>query len=286
MDGAIIINKPKGYTSRDVINKLNTILKTKKIGHTGTLDPIGTGILVCLVGRATKLSELLTNQDKEYVASFKLGTLTDTLDITGNILKEEKVTINKKEIIKVINSFKGTYNQEVPAYSAVKIKGKKLYEYARENKEVILPKREVSIYDIKLLSIKKDIVTIKTKVSKGTYIRSLIRDIGNKLNTNATMTSIERTSLGNFNIKESYTIGDVINNKHKLVSITELLKDYPKEEIDAKMLFKVSNGQHLNKEIKNFILFTFNKKEIALYKKYELNKIKPYIMFYIKKDSN
>lgn len=286
MDGAIIINKPKGYTSRDVINRLNTLLETPKIGHTGTLDPIGTGVLVCLVGRATKLSELLTNQDKEYIASFKLGLLTDTLDIEGNILKEEIVNLDKKEIITAVESFKGTYNQEVPAYSAIKVKGKKLYEYARENKEVTLPKREVTIYDIKIISIKKNIVTIKTKVSKGTYIRSLVRDIGNKLNTYATMTSIERTSLGNFNIKESYTIDDIINNKFKFISITELLKDYPKEEIDANLLFKVSNGQHLNKQIKDYILFTFNKKEIALYQKKDETTIKPYVMFYLKDNSN
>lgn len=283
MNGAIIINKPKGYTSRDVINILNKVLNIKQIGHTGTLDPLATGILVCLIGRATKLANILTNQDKEYIASFKLGLLTDTLDITGKVLKKENFIYDKKDIIKAINSFKGTYNQEVPAYSAVKIKGKKLYEYARLNEEIELPKREINIYDIKLLSIKGDIITIKTKVSKGTYIRSLIRDIGVYLGTYATLTDLERTTLGQFNIKDSNTVDDVVNNKYHFYSVLNLLKDYPKEEIDPEMLFKVKNGQILEKSIEDYILFTVNNQEIALYKKYDDNHIKPYIMFYINK---
>lgn len=283
MNGAIIINKPKGYTSRDVINILNKVLNIKQIGHTGTLDPLATGILVCLIDRATKLANILTNQDKEYIASFKLGLLTDTLDITGKVLKKENFIYDKKDIIKAINSFKGTYNQEVPAYSAVKIKGKKLYEYARLNEEIELPKREINIYDIKLLSIKGDIITIKTKVSKGTYIRSLIRDIGVYLGTYATLTDLERTILGQFNIKDSNTIDDVVNNKYHFYSVLNLLKDYPKEEIDPEMLFKVKNGQILEKSIEDYILFTVNNQEIALYKKYDDNHIKPYIMFYINK---
>jgi len=124
MNGAIIINKPKGYTSRDVINILNKVLNIKQIGHTGTLDPLATGILVCLIGRATKLANILTNQDKEYIASFKLGLLTDTLDITGKVLKKENFIYDKKDIIKAINSFKGTYNQEVPAIQLLKLKVK------------------------------------------------------------------------------------------------------------------------------------------------------------------
>lgn len=283
MDGAIIINKPKGYTSRDVINRLNKILNTKKIGHTGTLDPHATGILICLINRGTKLSKILINQDKEYIASFKLGLLTDTLDITGKVLKEENFNYNKKDIIKALNHFKGIYNQEVPAYSAVKIQGKKLYQYARLNEDIKLPKREVNIYNIKLLSIKEDIITIKTKVSKGTYIRSLIRDIGNFLGTYATLTDLERISLGNFNIKDTNSLEDIINNKYNFYSISNLLQDYPHEEIDSKMLYKVRNGQILEKSIQDYLLFTVNKKEIALYEKYDDNHIKPSIMFYLNK---
>ncbi|MDD4705619.1 MAG: tRNA pseudouridine(55) synthase TruB [Bacilli bacterium] len=283
MNGAIIINKPKGYTSRDVINQLNKILNTKQIGHTGTLDPLATGVLVCLIGRATKLANILTNQDKEYIASFKLGILTDTLDITGKVLKEENFIYNKKGIIKAINSFKRNYYQEVPAYSAVKVKGKKLYEYARKNEKINLPKKEINIYDIKLLSIHGDIITIKTKVSKGTYIRSLIRDIGNYLGTYATLTDLERTTLGQFDIKDANTIDDIIDNKYHFYSVLNLLKDYPKEEIDPEMLFKVKNGQIIEKSIKDHLLFTVHNQEIALYEKYDDNHIKPSVMFYINK---
>lgn len=135
MDGILVINKPKDVTSRDVVNKVCKILNTKKVGHTGTLDPIATGVLVVCVGKATKLVEVLTSNDKEYIATVKLGVLTDTLDIDGNIIKEEKVSILKEELIKVLNFFVGSYEQEVPIYSAVKINGKKLYEYAREKKK-------------------------------------------------------------------------------------------------------------------------------------------------------
>ena len=151
MDEIIIINKQKGLTSRDVVNKACKILNTKKIGHTGTLDPIATGVLVLCCGKATKLVELLTCDDKEYIATVKLGILTDTLDVDGNIIKKENVNLDKHDLIDTLNSFIGEYEQEVPIYSAVKIKGKKLYEYARENKDVILPKRLVKIKSIKLL---------------------------------------------------------------------------------------------------------------------------------------
>ena len=278
LNGAIVINKDANMTSRDVVNILCKKLNTKSIGHIGTLDPIATGVLVCLIGKYTKLTNILINHDKEYIASFKLGLLTDTLDITGNILKEEKVIISKEDIIKALNTFIGTYNQEVPIYSAVKINGKKLYEYARSNKEIQLPKREVTIYNLELLNIDKDIITIKTKVSKGTYIRSLIRDIGLKLNTNATMTSLQRTKLGKFTIDNSYTLEDIENNNYKLLDIQDLL-DIEEININEEDLFKIKNGQILNKRTDKYILFKYNNKNIALYQKYNENQIKPLIMF-------
>lgn len=150
MNGILLINKEKDYTSRDVVNIVSKCLNTKKVGHTGTLDPIATGVLVICVGKATKLVDYLTSTYKEYEAEIILGISTDTYDITGNILKEENVKIEKKEIEKVLNNMIGTYLQEVPIYSAVKIDGKKLYEYARENKEIELPKREVDIKSDKM----------------------------------------------------------------------------------------------------------------------------------------
>lgn len=278
MQGAIIVNKAPDMTSRDVINILNKKFNTKSIGHTGTLDPIAEGVLVCLIGKYTKLTDILINHDKEYIASFKLGILTDTLDITGKILKEEKVNLTKEEIQKTILSFKGTYNQEVPIYSAVKINGKKLYEYARNNEEIILPKREVNIYDIELLNIDNEIITIKTKVSKGTYIRSLIRDIGLKLNTNATMTKLIRTKLDKFTIEESYTLEDIQNDNYKLLSLEDLI-DLDTININEEMLFKIKNGQIIDYQTNKYILYKYNNQNIALYKPYQNNKIKPFIMF-------
>lgn len=278
MQGAIIVNKAPDMTSRDVINILNKKFNTKSIGHTGTLDPIAEGVLVCLIGKYTKLTDILINHDKEYIASFKLGILTDTLDITGKILKEEKINLTKEEIQKTIHSFKGTYNQEVPIYSAVKINGKKLYEYARNNEEITLPKRKVNIYDIELLNIDNDIITIKTKVSKGTYIRSLIRDIGLKLNTNATMTKLIRTKLGKFTIEESYTLEDIQNDNYKLLSLEDLI-NLDTININEEMLFKIKNGQIIDYQTDKYILYKYNNQDIALYKPYQNNKIKPFIMF-------
>lgn len=278
MHGAIIVNKAPNMTSRDVINILNKKFNTKSIGHTGTLDPIAEGVLVCLIGKYTKLTDILINHDKEYIASFKLGILTDTLDITGKILKEEKVNLTKEEIQKTILSFKGTYNQEVPIYSAVKINGKKLYEYARNNEEIPLPKREVNIYDIELLNIDNECLTIKTKVSKGTYIRSLIRDIGLKLNTNATMTKLIRTKLDKFTIEESYTLEDIQNDNYKILSLEDLI-DLDTININEDMLFKIKNGQIIDYQTNKYILYKYNNQNIALYKPYQNNKIKPFIMF-------
>ena len=278
MQGAIIVNKAPNMTSRDVINILNKKFNTKSIGHTGTLDPIAEGVLVCLIGKYTKLTDILINHDKEYIASFKLGILTDTLDITGKILKEEKVNLTKEEIQKTILSFKGTYNQEVPIYSAVKINGKKLYEYARNNEEITLPKREVNIYDIELLNIDNECLTIKTKVSKGTYIRSLIRDIGLKLNTNATMTKLIRTKLDKFTIEESYTLEDIQNYNYKILSLEDLI-DLDTININEEMLFKIKNGQIIDYQTNKYILYKYNNQNIALYKPYQNNKIKPFIMF-------
>ena len=187
MNGILLIDKPSGYTSRDIVNIVGKILKTKKIGHTGTLDPLASGVLVLCIGSYTKLVDIITSTSKEYIANIILGINTDTLDIECKILNECKCIIDKDKIINTLNTFIGCYNQEVPIYSAVKIEGKKLYEYARENINIKLPSRNVEIKNIELLDIKyendKTIIKIKTLVSKGPYIRSLSRDIGNILGT-------------------------------------------------------------------------------------------------------
>ncbi len=265
MNGILIVNKSDGFTSRDVINKLSKVFNTKKIGHTGTLDPIAKGVLVVVLGKYTKLCEDLTQTYKEYIATFKLGILTDTLDITGNVIDEKSVNVSEEEIRNVISSYKCIYNQEVPIYSSVKINGRKLYEYARNGEEVTLPKREVDIKSIEVLEINKDIIKIKCLVSKGTYIRSLIRDIGESLNTHATMTDLIRTKQGIFDIKDSYTIEDIENGNYKLINIEDVLDLCV---INNEYIKEVTNGVKLELDIKNkYILFKSNNEEVALYKK-------------------
>ena len=273
MDGILLINKEKNMTSRDVINKLNHLLHTKKIGHTGTLDPIATGVLVVCIGKYTKLCELLTSTFKEYVATIKLGIKTDTGDITGNILEQQ--------LKSVLNSFLGDSIQEVPIYSAVKVHGKKLYEYAREGKEVELPKRNINIQEIELLSFQKDEITFRTVVSKGTYIRALIEDIAKKLNTVGTMSSLNRTKQGKFKIEDTFTLKDIEENTYKLLTVEEVLKDLEWIEIEDEERKPVSNGAIIDKKFHNDIAcLTENNKIIAIYKTYEKDKkkAKPYIM--------
>lgn len=281
MDGILIIDKEKNYTSRDIVNIVGKELKTKKVGHTGTLDPMATGILVICIGKATKLVDMLTNHDKEYIADITFGIETDTLDSTGNIIKEEDKIISKEDIIEVLNSFKKEYVQEVPIYSAIKINGKKLYEYARENKKVELPTRKVNIYKIELLKYKiinnKTHIQIKCLVSKGTYIRSLIRDIAYSLNTVAIMTDLRRIKLGNFNIEDSIKIENIKNTK--VLSIEEVLKNFKQIEVDGILEFKIKNGNKIeNTYNEEYILFKNKNGIIGLYKN-DNNILKPYKMF-------
>ena len=279
MNGLIVVNKETGKTSRDIVNSLNHIFNTKKIGHTGTLDPIASGVLVCVIGKYTKLVDILTSDAKEYIAEIKLGIKTDTLDITGNVISTNTFNITKSDILKVFDTFPKTYLQTVPLYSSVHVNGKRLYEYARDNTKVTLPKRKVSIYNLELISFNKDIITFKTKVSKGTYIRSLIEDICSKLNTCGTMNNLKRIKQGNFSITNSYTLEDIKNNNYKLLNIKEFL-DYPVIELPDTLIKKVLNGNSITNifNITNKVIFTYKQKDIAIY---EVNNqdLKPYIMF-------
>lgn len=282
-NGILMVNKPSGITSRDVINIVGKTLNTKKVGHTGTLDPMATGVLVLCLGNALKVCELITANDKEYIAKVILGIETETLDTTSPIINTKKTNITKEEIEKVLNSFKGSYLQEVPKYSAVKINGKKLYEYAREGKEIELPKKMVTIYDIQLVSditYYNDTTTfyIKTTVSKGTYIRSLIRDIGYKLNTYGCMDSLERTRQGIFNIDNSYTLEEIKNNNYKLLSIEKSLPNIPLVEVDNKTLFKIKNGVKLKKFFDGDMAIIKDKNKVVAIYKNDLNESKLFKM--------
>ena len=283
MNGVLLVNKPIDFTSRDVVNKLTKIFNTKKIGHTGTLDPIATGVLVICIGKSTKLCDILTSKYKEYIATIKLGIKTDTLDTMGTILEEQEVkTFTKEEITKVLDSFLGKSIQKTPIYSAVKVNGKKLYEYAREGIPVELPKREIDIQSIELLDYKDNEITFKTTVSKGTYIRALINDICTKLNTIGTMSSLIRTKQGEFSIDNCYTLEDIEADNYKLLSNEEVLSNIETIDIDDELLKPVNNGAVINKIFKNDIAcLRHNNKIIAIYKTYEKDntKAKPYIMF-------
>lgn len=271
-NGVIVVNKQSGYTSRDVVNAICKKFNTKKVGHTGTLDPMATGVLVICIGNGLKICELLTNHDKEYIAKVIFGIDTDMLDITGKVLREEDVYIEKSKIIECVNSFKGEYLQEVPIYSSVKVNGKKLYEYARNNQEVELPKRMVTIKDIQVISdieYKNGKIEfyIKTCVSKGTYIRSLIRDIASKLGTYGIMASLERTRQGDFTIDNSYTLEDIEKDNYKIISISEALPNMERVNVSDDILKKIKNGVRLKKFFQDeYAIIMDNDKEIAIYK--------------------
>lgn len=276
MNGVILVNKETSRTSRDIVNDLVHIFHTKKIGHTGTLDPLATGVLVTTLGRYTKLNELLTSTYKEYICTFKLGIETDTLDITGKILNEKEVNITVDEITKAINGYIGVYNQVVPIFSSVKVNGKKLYEYARSGESITLPSREVDIKNIEILEIDSNRITIKTLVSKGTYIRSLVRDIGVSLNTYATMEKLTRTKQGKFPLEDCYSIDDIRSNNYKLLKIKDIL-DVEIINTNEELLKKVSNGVKLDNTFsKDLVLFMSQGKEVCLYKKNE-NKFEMYL---------
>lgn len=281
INGLILINKPQGITSRDVVNTIQKKLNTKA-GHTGTLDPLAEGVLVVCLGKATKLSQMLTSENKEYIAEVTMGLETATLDSEGEVLKETIAQIPKEEIIKALNHFKTTYYQEVPKYSAIKVKGKKLYEYARNNEEVTLPKKAVTIYDIKLLDYQiknsKTIFTMYTKVSKGTYIRSLIRDICYYLKTIGIMTKLTRTSQGPFKLTDAYTLDDINNGNYQIIPIEKAL-NLPIIQVDDQLKFKIINGQVLNGYDHDVLFMDKDNKPLAIYTN-ENNKFKPKVMLY------
>ena len=283
INGLLNVYKPSGPTSRDVVNIIQKKFNTKA-GHTGTLDPLASGVLIITLGKYTKLSEIITSETKEYEAEVIFGMETDTLDTEGKVIKEEPSLLDKEKIEEVLSKFKTSYNQEVPKYSAVKKKKKKLYEYARGNMEVKLPKKEVTIYDIKLLDYKidnnKTIIKFYTKVSKGTYIRSLIRDIAYKLDTVGVMSALTRISQGNFNIKDAYSLENIDNGNYKLLSISDAI-DIDVEMVTDEEKFKILNGVPLNKEYDKVLFTDKEGNELAIYHQKD-GKLRMWKMLYTK----
>ena len=209
INGVINIYKIKGFTSHDVVAKLRGIMRQKKIGHTGTLDPDATGVLPVCLGSATKLCDMLTEKEKEYIAKIQLGVSTDTQDMTGTVINTKEVTVNEKEVENALHSFVGLYEQVPPMYSALKVNGKKLYELAREGKEVERKARPVTIHKIEILEMSLPTLTVRVLCSKGTYIRTLCHDLGEKLGCGAAMAALERTKSGQFSLETAITLEEL-----------------------------------------------------------------------------
>ncbi len=257
MNGYLLVNKPKGPTSHDVVMKMRKIFKTKKVGHTGTLDPLATGLMVILIGKATKAADYITHDDKAYIAELKLGVISDTLDITGELTYLEKKEFSKSEVESALLSFIGESEQIPPMYSAKKIDGKKLYELARKGISVERKAVTINIPEIKILEIDGDKVKFYVHCSKGTYIRSLIDDFGKKLGYGAVMTSLKRVLSGNFSFENDkvYTIEEIENEENPyslLQCVDKAFYHYP----------KLTMNEHEEKFIKNGIPFDFTRSRI------------------------
>ena len=235
MDGVIVIRKEKGFTSHDVVAKLRGILHMKKIGHTGTLDPDAEGVLPVALGKATRLVDMITDKEKTYEAVMRLGVITDTQDMSGTVLSQTtELSVTEEELCIVVSSFVGDYMQVPPMYSALKVNGKKLYELAREGKTVERKPRPVHFYEIEILDISFPLVRFRVTCSKGTYIRTLCHDIGEKLGCGAAMESLLRTKVGRFTLDDAITLAQTEEAvkkgtiESKILGIEEILAEYPR----------------------------------------------------------
>ena len=270
MDGIIVINKPKGCTSHDIVYKVKKIFN-EKVGHTGTLDPMAEGVLPILIGKGTLVSKYLINHDKKYIVELQLGIKTDTADSEGKIIEKKEVNVellSKSKIENILNMFVGKQEQVPPIYSAIKVNGKKLYEYARKGQKVELKPRQIEIYDIKLLEYSIDEKKIKFEVfcGKGTYIRSLCEDIATKFETVGYMKSLRRIQVGDFNIEDSITIEQLEKNiennefvEKKVIPIQELFKNKDSIKLNDRKLELFLNGVRITQELKDGIYKIYNK---------------------------
>lgn len=252
--GMINVYKEKGFTSHDVVAKLRGICKQKKIGHTGTLDPDAVGVLPVCLGCATRLCDMLTDKDKEYVAVLRLGITTDTQDATGKVLAEKEVSVSEEEVRAVIASFEGEQLQIPPMYSALKVNGKKLYELAREGKEIERKARPIVVHEIEILSENMPEFTIRVKCSKGTYIRTICHDIGQKLSCGGVMVSLKRTKVGNFGIEDAYTLSQIEDMAKEgklceiLLAVEKVFEKLPEIRVKETAMKALLNGNQLKKE--------------------------------------
>ncbi len=255
MDGVVNINKPSGITSHDVVYRLRRLLGIKKIGHTGTLDPDATGVLPMCVGKGTKLAELLTATDKQYLAEMTLGAITDTQDKSGEVLERFSVNVSEEDIINAVKGFIGEIEQIPPMYSAIKINGKKLYELAREGKTAERQPRKVTIKNIEIrkIDLENSTVDLLVDCTKGTYIRTLCEDIGRALGCGAYMSGLIRTKSGRFKIEESFTLEQIEKmledgDKSFFVPVEDVMSEYPRIVLAEKNAKKITNGVRISVE--------------------------------------
>lgn len=272
MNGILIINKEKGCTSHDIVYKVKKIFN-EKVGHTGTLDPLAEGVLPILIGKGTLCSKYLINHDKKYVVNLALGQKTETADLEGKIIEEKNIpdkSLTQSKIEKVLKSFIGKQQQMPPIYSAIKVNGKKLYEYARKGQNVEIKPREIEIYDIKLMNIdaQKKQIQFEVFCGKGTYIRSLCEDIAEKLETVGYMENLKRIQVGDFKIEESSKIQELEENKEdtkylesKIISVEEIFKNKEKIKIDDKKMQLFLNGVKITQNQENDIYRIYDKNE-------------------------
>ena len=269
-DGIILVNKRKDWTSRDVVNKACRLLNTKKIGHCGTLDPFATGILILGVNKGTKILQFLENGRKKYIAKLKLVVLTETLDITGKEVENIPFeTYEKSKIIEVLQSFLGKSMQLTPKYSARKVDGKKLYEYARQGIEIEDIYREIEVFNIGLIEYKDDCITFLAEVSKGTYIRQLGLDIAKKLGTAGILEELERISVGNFTLDQAIDVEEI--SYDKIYDYNKSLDFMPIVTVNGELLKMVSNGMTIRLNSNEEIVLIKNDKNenLAVYQKYK-----------------
>ena len=269
MDGILVVNKEKGCTSHDVVYKVKKLFGTK-VGHTGTLDPNATGVLPILIGKGTELSQFLINHDKKYVATIQLGVKTDSGDVEGKVIEEKKVDLsilNNENVENVLKGLTGKQKQVPPMYSAIKVNGKKLYEYARSGKTVDIPAREIEIYDLKLLDIDKDNKQIIYEIycSKGTYVRTVCENIADNLGTVGYMRELQRTMVGDFKIEDSITVQELQDNfdnkefiENNMISIEKFFENEPSVFLNEKQLSLFLNGVMIGKDYNGNIVRVYN----------------------------
>ena len=271
MDGILLLNKPSGITSRDLVNQACHRFDMQKIGHTGTLDPFAEGLMILTLGKATKISSFIEAKEKTYIGELTLGIETDTFDFTGNIVKREKVpTLTKEELQNIFNGFLGEINQIPPMYSALKVNGEALYKKARRGEVIEREPRKVTIFDFNILSVTEHRIVFEVTCSKGTYIRVLAADIGKKIGCGAVLTMLVRVRVGNFTLKNAKRLEDT--SVKDILTMKEALSFFPSIFLNSEDEKKVRNGVRLQLDCSGspiLLLSAYDEEPLAIYEKRE-----------------